>query len=263
MGRYWLFLLRAQWMAAASLLRARARGRSRSCPSFVLLSRGRTGSTLLVDLLNCHPLLCCDGEILSHRLFVAKPEVLVRSRARLHPSHVYGFKLRPMNCAAQGIASPGRFLADLHAEGWRFLHLRRRNHVRTALSTLRRAHTGIVHQRVGETPPPPRRIHVRPSDLLNTLARTEHETRLVHEWLDRLPCLTLVYEDDLLNAETRQPALDRAFAYLGLEPAPVGTRYVRLSSDRLEDVVENHEEIVSFLADTQYAPYVTGKETVE
>ena len=77
--------------------------------------------------------------------------------------------------------------------------------------------------------------------------------RLEAEWLGPLPHLTMVYEDDLLRVDARQPSLDRAFEFLGLQSVPVRTQYARLTGDRLEDVVENYEEIVSILKGTPYA----------
>lgn len=132
---------RAQLMAAWTLLRAFVAGRSRERPAFVILSRGRTGSTLLVDLLRCHPRIRCEGEVLSHRILVASPEAVLRARAALCARRVYGFKLRPAHYGAQRIRDPKAFLAGLEAEGWQLLHLRRRNVLRVALSSLRREQT--------------------------------------------------------------------------------------------------------------------------
>ena len=64
-------------------------------PRFVVHSLGRSGSTLLTDLLAAHPQIECDGEILSHPVLITTPERLVRDRARLFPSKCYGFKMRP------------------------------------------------------------------------------------------------------------------------------------------------------------------------
>jgi hypothetical protein len=57
------------------------------------------------------------------------------------------------------------------------------------------------------------------------MARIEQEMRTEEELLGALPLLRLTYEDDLLREGTRQPALDRVFAFLELPsaPCPLGT----------------------------------------
>ena len=46
--------------------------------------------------------------------------------------------------------------------------------------------------------------------------------------------------------------------YLDLPPATVSTKYVRLSSDRFEDFVENYDEMAAALAGTQYEPFLSS-----
>jgi hypothetical protein len=252
----WALIARAQLMAASTILRASFAPASGALPTFVVHSRGRTGSTLLVDLLRCHPAIHCDAEILSHRLWVTSPWALVRGRARLFARQAYGFKLRPPHYATQRIHDPVAFLGGLHAAGWRFVRLTRQNALRTAISGSLIAHTGVLHRRVGDEPTARAAVRIRPDDLLARLERQEREMRLEADTLASFPCLGLTYEDDLLREADRQPALDRVFAYLGLPSAQVSTRYVRLTTDRLTDVVANYDEIASALRDTPYARFL-------
>ena len=72
--------------------------------SFVILSSGRSGSTLLIQLLNCHPKITCKGELLNrnnlqtHNLRAASSCTLINYiLASLIPSRMFlpytGFKL--------------------------------------------------------------------------------------------------------------------------------------------------------------------------
>lgn len=254
----WPLLARAQLLALSSRLRAATARRARNLPTFVVLSRGRTGSTLLLDLLRCHPLVHCDGEILSYRLLVTSPEELLRSRAALFPSRAYGFKLRPAHYQTQRIRDPGAFFAALLKEGWRLVHLTRRNVLRVALSRLALAQTRIVHRKVGDRPVDAAHIHVRSDDLFSLLAEVERETQTERELLASIPHISLTYEEDLLHAECRQPALDRVFSFLELPPVAVSTRYQRLTSDRLSDFVQNYHQLADMLAGTEYSRYLSG-----
>jgi hypothetical protein len=59
-------------------------------------------------------------------------------------------------------------------------------------------------------------------------------------------------QDDLLQPERHQATLDRVFDFLGIERAPVTTRYVRTGADRLH-LVANLDEIYRALRNTEYA----------
>ena len=252
----WTLVLREQVVAAATMGRAAFSHGARVRPTFVVHSLGRSGSTLLTDLLASHPQIECDGEILSHPLYVTTPGRLVRDRAKLFSSKAYGFKIRPRHYADQGIANPGAFLGGLHADGWRVLHLERRNLLRIALSWVTNDQTGVVHRTFRDRRRTPRARHIPPDALLRQLARVSHDTAVEQAALAGVPHLRLVYEDDLLREDTREATMNRVFEYLGLPPAPVSTRYVRLTSDRLEDVVENHQELKTALRGTAYERFL-------
>lgn len=252
----WALLLREQVVAAATMGRAAFSHGARVHPAFVVHSLGRSGSTLLTDLLASHPQIECDGEILSHPLYFVSPGRLVRSRAALFSSTVYGFKMRPRHYADQGIANPAAFLAGLHADGWRVLRLERRNLLRIALSWITNEQTGVVHRTFRDRRRTPRARHIPPDALLRQLARVSRDTAVEQAALSAVPHLRLVYEDDLLRENTRGATLNRVFEYLGLPPAPVATRYVRLTSDRLEDFVENHQQVRDALRGTAYEHFL-------
>ena len=249
-------VVRAQLMAAWTLLRAFVAGRPREIPTFVVLSRGRTGSTLLLDLLRCHPAIHCEGEILSHRILVTSPETLIRARAALFASSVYGFKLRPPHYRVQGIRNPLAFLAGLQDRGWRLVHLKRRNVLRVALSSLRREQTKIVHRMVGDVSDKSAPFDVSIDQLLARMVRIEREMRAEDDLLGELPHLRMTYEDDLQREGTRQSALDRVFTFLGLPSAPVFTRYVRLSTDSLGGLIRNYDEARQALIGTRFERFL-------
>lgn len=255
----WALLLREQVVAAATIARAAFAHGARVRPAFVVHSLGRSGSTLLTDLLACHPQIECDGELLSHRLFITSPGRLVRNRATLFPSKAYGFKMRPRHYADQGIANPAAFLAALHADGWRVLQLERRNLLRIALSWVTNEQTGVVHRTFRDAGHSRRARRFPPEALLRRLGRVAHDTAVERQALSAVPCLRLVYEDDILRTDTRQAAMNRVFEHLGLPPVPVSTRYVRLTSDRLEDFVENYQEIAEALRGTPYERFLDGQ----
>lgn len=102
---------------------------------FVIIGTARTGSQLLVSLLNSHPDICCEMKILRtgmwHRpmrpvlwLWRYKPYPYLwyrswRMRQKTKTAH-YGFKLFPSQ-----VISPNSEAHALYASGWRILYLYR------------------------------------------------------------------------------------------------------------------------------------------
>lgn len=251
---HWALVLRAQLLAGLTAVQAIGTPVPARQTRFVVLSHGRSGSTLLVDLIASHSGVHCDQEILSHPLLVTSALRHVEQRARLFGSLAYGFKLRPNHFATQQIEDPARFMRRLHDDGWRVVHLVRRNVVRTALSFLRVQQTGVFHQRARGGAVERYRFHVDPEALIAGAEQVEHEQGVELAALEGIPRLTLHYEDDLLDAASQQAALNRLFDYLELSSVTVSSEFVRLTGDRLAEVIANYDEVAARLAGTRYEP---------
>lgn len=231
--------------------RAWRRPDRRGSLGFVIFASGRTGSSLLMDLLNSHPGIECEDEILSHRVLSAHR--FLDARAALSRRAMFGFKLKLRHLTTQGVTDPAAFLGRLHARGCRIVHLARRDRLRQALSSAVARQRLAHHQtRAGQRPRAgPFRIDV--PWLIGRMRQMDVDLQGERAALTGLPHLALRYEDDLLRRESFQATLDRVFDYLGLDQAPVRTEYVRTGTDRLADLVANLDEIRLTLRTTEYA----------
>jgi LPS sulfotransferase NodH len=242
----WLHL-RGQEAMTYLHLASPARARTR----FVIFAQGRTGTWLLHDLLNAHPQITCDKEILQPRRLAPYAFVEGSSRGR---GPVYGFHVQIRQLLETQHLAPGTFLGRLHRAGWRIIYLRRRNFLRQSVSSL------IARQRqLWYTTNP-----------AETTGRTVIDLDELMIWLDRrrdyleqetaalqgLPHLPLIYEDDLLDAAQHQAALNRVFAFVGVDPIPVTTKLQRLGRDRMADQVENYAELVARVAASPYREFL-------
>lgn len=100
---------------------------------FVLFAQGRTGSDLLNSLINSHPAIYCDEEILNHKVLF--PMTFVKGKYALSPRNVYGFKLKIYHVTdSQNIDNPKHFMSDLYQRGWKMIYLYRRNILRQVIS---------------------------------------------------------------------------------------------------------------------------------
>jgi hypothetical protein len=220
---------------------------------WLLFAQGRTGSTLLGELLGSHPDVVFADEILEAR--VRAPRLWVEGQRRRHPGAAFGFHVKIYQLTdVQGVRSPGDWLAAMHARGWRILALRRRNTLRHVLSNMTIAATGTVHDRTGAERSPA--LTVDPDDLLFWMRARTAVGAAEQEALSRVPHESFVYEDDLLDAGAWDATATRAFAHLGVPPAPVTVELRRRNAGRLEDLVANYREVAAVIRDSEFAEHL-------
>lgn len=222
---------------------------------FVVFAQGRSGSTLLTDLVNSHPDIFCDDEVLTFPRRWPERYVAALSVGQRRP--VWGFKVKIYQLTeAQGMDEPGRFLRELHRRGWQVVHLRRRNVVRQALSSMvAEARGGLYHQASGAGRAGDVTIDVE--DLLRRARQRVDFGEQEADALRGIPHLALVYEDDLLDPRCHQPTADRVFAHLGVAPAPVATVLTKLAPAPLAGVT-NADEVAAAVAASPFGGALDG-----
>ncbi|MEM1369076.1 MAG: hypothetical protein AAGG02_13880, partial [Cyanobacteria bacterium P01_H01_bin.15] len=186
---------------------------------FVIFGRGRSGSTLLVDLLGSLDSVCCDGEILHYRVYF--PKLHIETQAAKAPATVYGFKLLSYQLGSvQGIANPADFLRSLEQAGYQFIYLQRRNLLRHALSNIVARQREQFHFRDSSQ----RTKHQIDVDEVLKWMKSSQRMRVKElSWLSGISYLELFYEDDLLDSDRHQATIDRVCSYLQIPSAPVKT----------------------------------------
>ena len=223
---------------------------------FVVFGAGRSGSTLLVDLLDSHPDVRCELEILQRR--VALPSAYVGCRASLCPCVAYGFKLLTYHVQHVHRGLDGAaFLRDLVSSGFGILHLRRMNLLRLALSNMYAPYTGVWTQRTSwkgaaELP----KMQVDMDELDHWLNRCKRAAEIELSYLGDLPRLEFVYEDDLEHAGYLQGTASRAYEYIGVGPATARTDLLRETTPELSGFVSNYDELGRGLRGTRYEQYL-------
>jgi LPS sulfotransferase NodH len=224
-------------------------------PRFVILTSGRSGSELLVTLLNSHPQIACDGELLlEHRRW---PERFIEGRAarfRRSGMVAYGIKVLPAHVYdTQEIADAKDWVRHLSAKGWKVIRLSRANRLHQAISMVRANHTQwhFRQGQAGDFQP----VHMDPMEVVATLYVTEWVENQVTELLTGVEHLSFCYEDDLENPEEQAATVAKICGVLGLEPAPTSTDLVRINPRRAQDMVTNFDEIRAELLHNRFADY--------
>jgi len=218
---------------------------------FIIVSSGRSGSRLLVQLLAECQGLACDELIPTLRQEQA--EVWLRAqakRARGSGYRAYGARLLvPHLVADEGVADPVALIRGLAVSGWGVLRLERSDPVRTAVSYVHAVHRGF---------------HVSAADSswrFRPFRVDEHEFShwldLVSEWkqiesraVAGLSCLTGNYERALAQGSSQVQTIRRIMDWLGVAgpvDVPIPSLRRQLPDRPLKDLVENYQELRQLL----------------
>lgn len=212
---------------------------------FVIFSRGRSGTALLVDLLNSHPKFTVKGELLQAPL--RSPLSYLWGRAASSNTLVFGFKVKPYQIERINQLDGASFLKSLQQAGWKLIFLEREELLRNCLSGLVARETGIWHSKKEAKADKPQ-VMLPPelvAEKLDALADVAKREKEIIAELDNY--LHLSYEQDLKDAGLHQDTCNRIFEFLGVGSAPVKTWLKRTSTDRIEQQIRNWEEIKDYL----------------
>lgn len=223
---------------------------------FVVLAEGRSGSTLLVNLLNSSNQIYCDGEILN-RPPVLFPHLFIDLQASHCQNKVYGFKLLDYQIEkVQNIKNPEQFLSKLDESGYKFIYLRRCNRLYHALSQINAIKKNKFHHRLDDGKLKYRPIKIDIPELLDTMDVTEATTKRYQGFLNKIPHLSLTYENNLQDSTSHQATADRVFEFIGIPSTLVTVNLLKLMPSQLSDIVENYEELVEAVKVTKYAHFL-------
>jgi LPS sulfotransferase NodH len=219
---------------------------------FVIFCQGRTGSSLLRSLLNSHPAVRCEGEILADP--VADPLKFLEETARSSAKPVFGFKVKIYQLADAQNVDPQEFLGDLRDRSYRIVYLRRNNLLRHAISnTFAEARRSYHDRSAGPRPS----LTVDPGQIIGVMQRRQKHLENEAAVLEGFDFLTVDYEKDLLDPMQHQSTADRVFTFLGIEPAAVETDLSRSVSGSLSERIANYDELAAALEDTEFSRFLT------
>lgn len=260
----------SQQMRHATIAKVARRTKSRS----VMFHIGRSGSSVLADMLAQHPDMRWDGEIYERQLQALEDasgalevggseprvdplQVLNRHLAGLPDVH-YGFEAKFFHLQACGVD------LETYVDGLRrlgidkFIVLQRKNSLRKIISSLVARQTGVWHVPAAK-PAPVVKVFVN-----TNLLEVDRQRKPLLEFLDsykfdfeRLAAilngssvLRLSYEDDIQAAPML--AYGKVMDYLGLPSGSPTIRLARTNPYPLDQLIENYSEVRAVLSATEY-----------
>jgi LPS sulfotransferase NodH len=240
----------------------------------MMFHAGRSGSTVLGDLLGQHPRVFWDSEIfqtsserwLSRQMRQdpgrsRKAMDHLRDHMRLAGRRFYGVETKLIHLKWVGLG-PEEYLDAIRRLGFsHYVILERRNRLRALVSGLVGRTTGTWHstEQTGDSPARTRiRIDLEKVGIKNGLQtlpeffdRQQATFAALRRGLEGKPLLSLVYEDDIQKDPTA--AYGRVTRFLGLDPAPVKVNLRRTNPFPLSELVENFDKVKAALRGTPYA----------
>jgi len=214
---------------------------------FVIFMEGRSGSTLLVDLLNSHPDIKCESEIFTRR--IRRPIHLIKGLYAYHffkGAKAWGFKVKYAQLERLSI-SPKVFVDELIDDGFKIICLTRKNSAETALSRLVgwKRETGYHNQTHDSENL--EKVTIEPERFRAAITYTEAERHDLLRLVYDVPHISLEYEKDLQREELYSATGEKLLTLLGLAQEKLSTSYKKVSTDQISDRITNYVEIEEIL----------------
>ncbi len=229
---------------------------------FLVFAEGRGGTSLLVNLLNSHPDIYCDGEIFHRRNYkITFPQLYLDSRSRitrLNRKPVYGFKVKLTQLVFDQ-EFPESFIKGLYDDGWKIIYLRRNNFLKASLSTVLARERGLYHITTQDSEKESnklRKIKIDCEELYNMTKGREQFAKIEMDWLKGTDYFVVSYEDDLLDSNKHQQTLDKIFRFLEISRAKVSTHLRRTSSGDLSQDIANYDEVKRYFRTTEFTHFL-------
>lgn len=213
---------------------------------FMIFGRGRSGTTLLTNLLDQVPDLTCDGEVLHYRVF--SPQSFVDRLARSSRTGTYGFKLLSYQLlSVNRMQNPLALFSQLAAADVKFIHIIRDTFDMTLSHCVAEKTRTFIDRSSQE--PGATSLEIDPAEFAHHFQRAEFQLTFEQRIMTHFHRLELDYRTDLADAENHQGTVDAICQYLGVKGAQVtaGTRKVMSSEGGI--TVTNLEEIRAYQRD--------------
>ena len=205
---------------------------------FIIISYSRTGSSFLVSLLNDHPNIKCDGELL--REVSPNPDYskLLNNIFNV-PNKTQGFKLfyyHPIN-----VENKQLFETIQEDKSIKIIFLERTNLLRREYSRLKANQTNVwrvTHQ--SKQNHDKTKIHIDINRLIAKINNVTNSENLYKQMFQEHKHITIQYEDlENNNRETCK----KIFHFLDVHDHNVNGNTIKQNPGVLKDLIENYNEI--------------------
>ncbi|MGC1506805.1 hypothetical protein [Ketobacter sp.] len=225
----------------------------RDYQKFMVLTKSRTGSNLLLSYLNSHPNVYCEGEKF-WKLSGRNYKTILQSAYRKQPAYIKakGFKIFYYHPLDQETCDVWGDLARM--EDIRVIHLQRRNVLKSHVShKIAVANDQWMSTHQGRGAAEKKKVYISVEELRDVFEKTESRAEAANTTFKNHKTITVFYEDFVRDPEVYQQILD----FLGMDRLPPRTVLKRQNPEKLPDLVENYSELKAAYKDTRWASMFT------
>lgn len=230
--------------------------RKRKTPDtkFVIYGPGRSGSTLLVSLLNSEGVVYCDNELFHRKIIF--PLLYLSTRSRLGNCKTYGFKLLNYQLRTclnlSSIQQKKSFISSLTDNGYKIIYLKRSDVVRQALSNIYARHNNQYHSNQSIASKNESKLNVKLNELESWIKALTNEANHEAEILDGFNFLELSYEHDLQLKESHASTISKLSQFLNIELGNARTSLEKITPTDFSCFIENASEVEQYLKQNGY-----------
>lgn len=234
---------------------------------------GRSGSTVIGDLLHQNKNIYWDGELFEpdiHRrfkyfssLFPGRTKTFIRLyalKANLlrGAANYYGFETKFYHLRQQGILLP-QYVSDLRQIGLsNVIILKRNNYLRKVISSLiaqQRKQYHLSNQLAPSLMQISLDVEAVAIDytvlpLLNHFRQWDHDFMLLDQVVETLPTLRLTYENDVFSDP--QIAYSKICAFLDIDLEQSNVKFSKTNPFAVQGMLANFDQVAKVLQDTRY-----------
>ena len=249
--------------SAGIALSRRLTGATRPDHRFIVFGRGRSGSTLLVSMLDNHPAITCAGEVLRFRTINPKAHldrILNAGTTPVSGAKLLSYQMRTIH----KMPPDSDFLRRLADDGVTIIYLVRENLVRHAVSNIYARTQRIDHQSgASDGPRAPRpKINISATQISTWIEGSARLGDYEQAVLRHVPHLPLTYESDLAAPAAREATWAKLLGKFGLNTEPLRTTMQKVTADDLRQIIDNHDALMADLSHTPYARFLADPDMV-
>ena len=217
---------------------------------YIIISTSRTGSTLLMALLNSHKNIICDGELFKDLGVKTCKEIWINF-----------FNHKPKNIKQVGFKLFYSHPRDADKTVWdivkddkdiRIIHLMRKNILRIFLSQKIGLKTKLWTENINrphKTPLESKKIDLNFQECCDAFNKIEEYQSKTKEVFDEHRYLEIYYEDIVKNRESE---LQKIFGFLDVEEMEVSANNKKQNPENLDTLINNYTELKTMFKNTKW-----------
>lgn len=209
----------------------------------VIFAQGRTGSTLLEDLISKTGYFEKHGELFNKirgEILFPLHFILGLPTRNSNKNFIFHVKIYQLTYDRKHPVDPTYFINTLYKEGWKIIYLRRKNKVKHVLSNKVANARGA--SRKFDNKNEKLSLYIDIDSFIDEVKGRNKFDEREQKILQDVDYHEVVYEDDLENQENQQETVNRILDYLSMERKHVSTRLRKVNTVPLHKLIKNYDQ---------------------